>query len=174
MSGICQYLIADHARLHELLTRARSGSQLDHAAFAAFRAGLLRHIGIEEKILFPAVREALGGVSLQSALELRVEHGAIASLLVPTPDLELARELAALLAAHDATEDEPEGVYEQCETILGETRSRALTERARNAPEVPVAAHYDGPTVHRTAASALNAARRATTPRFVPIRPTPR
>jgi hypothetical protein len=160
MQRVTEYLISDHARLHELLERARSGSALERGAFAAFRAGLLRHIGIEEKLLFPAVRNALAGVPLAGALELRVDHAAIASLLVPTPDLALATELADLLARHDGAEECPEGVYEQCEQILGEERSRALAEQARATGEVPVAAHYDGPTVHRTAAAALAAARR--------------
>lgn len=161
MQRITEYLIGDHARLHQLLSQACGGPSLVQAAFAEFRAGLLRHIGIEEKLLFPAVRDALGGIALASALELRADHAAIASLLVPTPDLALASELADLLARHDRVEECPEGVYEQCENILGEARSRALAQRAISTGEVPVAAHYDGPTVHRTAASALAAAKRS-------------
>ncbi len=161
MQSITCYLTADHARLHELLQRATRGQQLDQQAFAAFRAGLLRHIGIEEKVLFPAVRAALGGIRLDGTLELRVDHAAIASLLVPTPDLALAHELAGLLERHDAVEERPEGVYEQCENILGEIRALALGRQAQDAPEVPVAPHYDGPNVHRSAKAALDAARRA-------------
>jgi hypothetical protein len=160
MQRVSEYLIADHMRLHELLERACSAPVLERSAFDAFRAGLLRHIGIEEKLLFPAVRSALGGVPLASALELRVDHAAIASLLVPTPDLALARELAGLLARHDDVEECPEGVYEQCENILGEARSRALAREAHDTAPVPVAVYHDGPNVHRTAASALAAARR--------------
>lgn len=125
MQRITEYLTADHARLHALLERACAGASLDLEAFEGFRAGLLRHIGIEEKVLFPAVRAARGE-PLASARALRVEHGAIASLLVPTPDLALARELAGLLARHDATEEDAGGVYEQCERALGEDRSHAL------------------------------------------------
>jgi hypothetical protein len=155
---VTEYLAADHARLHALLERACAPGSFDHAAFASFRAGLLRHIGIEEKLLFPAVRSAHDGEHLEAARALRVEHAAIASLLVPTPDLALAREIASLLAQHDAREEGADGVYEQCELILGEARSRVLAERAIASGEVPVARHFDGPNVHRTAAAALAAA----------------
>jgi hypothetical protein len=158
---VTAYLIADHARLHALLERACTPGDFDHEAFASFRAGLLRHIGIEEKLLFPAVRSAQGGEHLAAARALRVDHAALASLLVPTPDLALAREIASLLAQHDALEEGEEGVYEQCERILGDARSSVLAEQAAASGEVPVARHFDGPNVHRTAAAALAAARAA-------------
>ena len=154
-----EYLAADHARLHVLLERACAPGSFDREAFASFRAGLLRHIGIEEKLLFPAVRSANDGEHLATARALRVEHAAIASLLVPTPDGALAREIRGLLAQHDFVEERAGGVYEQCERILGEARSRALARQAAASGEVPVAPHFDGPNVHRTAAAALAAAR---------------
>ena len=53
------YLMEDHERLHRLLARA-AGEPFDHEAFEQFRGGLLRHIGIEEKLLFSEVRRRLG------------------------------------------------------------------------------------------------------------------
>ncbi len=99
MSGpIERILVDDHRRLEALLARAVARSDaFDHAAFEKFRAGLLRHIGIEEKILLRESRAARGGEALPSANELRVQHGAIASLLVPTPTPAIVAELRALL-----------------------------------------------------------------------------
>ena len=110
--GIINYLVADHARLHTLLDRAMETPDLDPEAFADFRRGLLRHIAIEEKVLLPAVREARGGAPLDRAHALRIDHAALTSLLVPTPDLALCREILALLSEHDAKEEGRDGVYE--------------------------------------------------------------
>lgn len=53
---IHSFLSQDHARLDALLIRATSHPEVvDAASYADFRAGLLRHIAIEEKVLFPAV-----------------------------------------------------------------------------------------------------------------------
>ena len=66
---VTQYLAADHARLDALLARAvRAPGAFDLDAFGEFRAGLLRHIALEEKILFRAVREAGAGEDVQSRI----------------------------------------------------------------------------------------------------------
>lgn len=57
---VTEVLTADHARLRALLAQA-TGQPFDRAAFEQFRAGLLRHIGIEEKLVFAEVRRRLGG-----------------------------------------------------------------------------------------------------------------
>lgn len=158
------YLESDHARLHALLERAMAAPQLDRGAYAEFRAGLLRHIAIEEKVLLPAVREARGGVPLPRARVLRIDHGALASLLVPTPDLALCREIRSLLSVHDAKEEGPGGVYEVCERVLSEQDLARLGERAVAFPDVRVAKHFDGPNVFRTAEEALASARQVQAP----------
>lgn len=49
---IYRFLADDHARLHALFEWAFDhGENFDHAAYAEFRAGLLKHIAMEEKIL---------------------------------------------------------------------------------------------------------------------------
>lgn len=144
--------------LAELLGRADAGEGLDLDAFEAFRARLLRHIGIEEKLLLATVRDVLGR-PIERARRIRVDHGAIASLLVPTPDVALVSELRTLLDAHDALEEGDEGVYAECERILG-ARADALAAHARHFPDVPPAKHFDGPHVVRTAADALRSAER--------------
>jgi hypothetical protein len=140
---ITDYLVADHDRLHGLLARACGGGQVDADAFLSFRAGLLRHIAIEEKILFPAVRAARGGEPLPRVRELRAAHSAIASLLVTRPDIDLCGELAYVLGKHDAQEEGPEGVYAECEAVLGLPASRELARRARAYGQVRAAAYRD-------------------------------
>jgi hypothetical protein len=160
-SRITSYLTGDHTRLDALLDRALRGpDSLDRAAYAAFRSGLLRHIAIEEKVLFPAVRRALGGVALDAMFELRIEHAAITSLLVPTPDVALCRELEVLLLRHNEKEEGALGVYALCERALSDAESHELAGRAEAYPAIRVARHFDGPRVYRTAELALAAASR--------------
>jgi hypothetical protein len=148
-------LADDHVRLESLLGRATAGSGgLAAAQLEEFRAGILRHIALEEKILLPAARRANGGTPLPMARRLRVEHGAIAMLLVPTPSRELVGELRSILAGHNVIEEGPEGLYELCDRLLaGEVE--AVLDRLRRYPPVKVAPHFDGPGVCRTAEDAL-------------------
>ena len=56
---IRRFLADDHDRLDVLLRSAVTPSgEIDLVSYQEFRAGLLRHIGIEEKILFPASQRA--------------------------------------------------------------------------------------------------------------------
>lgn len=161
MAGpITRLLAADHDRLDALLQQAlaRPG-EVDLEPFGAFRAGLLRHIGIEEKILLPAARAARGGEPLPLARRLRIDHGAITSLLVGTPTPALIDELRAILAPHNVVEEEPGGLYEACDGLLA-AEAPALVARMEAYPPVKVNRYQDGPAVHRTAASALAASAR--------------
>jgi hypothetical protein len=82
---LSSWFAEDHARLDRLLHRSVADpNAFDGEAFEVFRGGLLRHIALEEKFLLPAARNARGGEPLPVARRLRVDHGAIASLLVPT------------------------------------------------------------------------------------------
>jgi len=54
---ITDFLMEDHRRLESLLQQAVAhADHVDEGAYAQFRAGLLRHIGMEEKILIPAAQ----------------------------------------------------------------------------------------------------------------------
>src|SRR5215216_895511 len=99
MSGpLTNVLAGDHIRLDGLLQRAMTaGGAVDRAAYAAFRAGLLTHISLEEKILLPAAQRARGGAPLAMAAKLRLDHGALAALLVPTPTPAIIAALRAIL-----------------------------------------------------------------------------
>jgi hypothetical protein len=157
-SPLLTYLEEDHARLDALLRASIADRQrFDVEAFEQFRAGLLRHIGIEEKLLLPHARRRRDGTPLPLAAILRTEHAALAMLMVPTPDRALAGEIADLLALHNAREEGAGGLYEQCVALYG-SDAESLLEKARATKPPPLAKHFDGRGVHRTAAAALQAA----------------
>jgi hypothetical protein len=151
-------LTADHHRLEALLDEATADPErFDAAAFERFRAGLLRHIGIEEKILLPDARRRRGGEPLAVHRRLRVDHSALVSLCVPTPSHAIAAEIRGLLARHDALEVGPGALYAVCDALAGD-EAAAVVARMRLAPEVPLAPHFDGHGVYRRAEDALAAA----------------
>ena len=92
---------------------------IDASAYAQFRSGLLKHIGMEEKVLLPAAQKLRGGEPLPVAPKLRLDHGALAALLVPTPTAPLVAAIRAILKAHNPIEEDPGGIYEQCEELAG-------------------------------------------------------
>ena len=63
MAGpISLFFCDDHARLDGLLTRSKTGQgQIDLTVYDQFRAGLLRHIGMEKKILLSTLQSLQGG-----------------------------------------------------------------------------------------------------------------
>jgi iron-sulfur cluster repair protein YtfE (RIC family) len=84
MAGrVYDYLENDHRRLEEALNRAtRNSPDVEPTSYLEFRAGLLRHIGMEEKILFPLAQAAPAGEALPAIHRLHLDHGALAALLV--------------------------------------------------------------------------------------------
>ncbi|MBI3802630.1 MAG: hemerythrin domain-containing protein [Nitrospirae bacterium] len=87
MTGpLYQFFIDDHRRLEELLNQAVAAPGRIHlSAYDAFRRGLLKHISVEEKVLLPAAQLARDGEILPMAVKLRLDHAALAALLVPPP-----------------------------------------------------------------------------------------
>ena len=142
--SVHDFLAADHARFDGLVAVALAADGLDLAAYEQFRAGLLRHIGMEEKILLPAAKRARGGTALPAARLLRHDHSALAALLVPTPTRALLERIRAVLALHNPLEEGADGVYAACERLAGPDAD-ALLAQLRATPPVPVAAHFDGP-----------------------------
>lgn len=62
---ITDFLVQDHGRLEGLLqTAVAQVGSVDQGTYDQFRAGLLRHIGMEEKILLPAAQRIRGGEPL--------------------------------------------------------------------------------------------------------------
>ena len=152
---IAQWLTADHARLDALLDRATAG--LDASAYAEFRSGLLRHIGIEEKLLLPAVQRAQGGSPLAVAARLRLDHGALAALLVPTPTPVVLSTIRHILGNHNALEEGADGVYAACDRLLGDRAEGLLREMAAY-PAVPASPHNDAAGVWPAVRRALERA----------------
>lgn len=152
---IAAFLGGDHERLDTLLRRAiRDPEHIDMAAYAEFRAGLLKHIGMEEKILLPTAQRLRGGEPLPIAAKLRLDHGALAALLVPTPTPAIVTTIRAIISEHNALEEGPDGVYAMCDALAG-AEADALVARLRAAPEVPVSPHNDGPLVMTATRRAL-------------------
>ena len=158
MGPIERYLVEDHRRLEALLERAVARPDaIDGAAYAEFRAGLLRHIGMEEKILLPTARRLRGGEPLPVARQMRLDHAALAALLVPTPTHEIVARIRALLVEHNPLEEAPGAMYQTIEALASGEAS-TLLQRLKDAPEVPVAPHFDGPRAFEAIDRLLRAA----------------
>ena len=151
---IHRFLASDHRRLESLLEQAGASDPIDLVPFAAFRAGLLKHIGMEEKVLLPAAQQARGGAPLPIAERLRLQHGAIAALLVPTPTRAVLTALRSVLHAHNEIEEGAGGLYQICDELEG-LDAEAVVARLRAYPEVPVHAHVDGPRIMAATERAL-------------------
>ncbi|MGN6618695.1 MAG: hemerythrin domain-containing protein [Ilyomonas sp.] len=132
----------DHRRIEDILDKATEDIdhiQMDH--YHQFRTGLLKHIKMEEKILFPAAQKANGGTPLPLAAKLRLDHGALTALMVIPPGKEVIKVLRYVLEKHDLLEEEPGGMYDACEKLTtGETQE--LLEQLEKVTEVPVQ-HYN-------------------------------
>lgn len=138
---------ADHRRLDALLKRSMSEPGSIHkASFAEFRAGLLRHIGMEEKVLFAAARGASAD-RLPIFAKLRVDHGAIASLLVPTPTSKVVAEILSVLGPHNGREEEAGGAYDICDEAIGVEAATLLVGELVAFPVPPLREHNDAPVV---------------------------
>ena len=144
---IHRFLAQDHDRLEALLRRSVTPlGDLDGEAYLAFRAGLARHIGMEEKILFAAVRRLGEEAAPADLRRLRDDHGKLVALLVPTPTPALVKQIQAILEPHDVIEEREGGVYDACERLLGAEAGDVLQQLV-DAPDVPMRPYYDGPLV---------------------------
>jgi hypothetical protein len=159
------FFSADHRRLDELLRRSTSEpGRVSLAPFGEFRAGILRHIGMEEKVLFAVARRARQGEPLELAARLRVDHGAIAALLVPTPTAAIVADLLSVLGPHNRREEEEGGAYDACDEALGPVAAAGLVEELRTFPEVPLKPYNDAPEVTRHIQENLALSRRQWAP----------
>jgi len=154
---IAAYLTDDHARLDGLLAAAERRAPMDLDAYAAFRRGLLRHIAIEEKLLLPAVERARDGVPLDITTRLRLDHGAIAALLVPTPTPAIVTTLRHILGRHNEAEEGPDGLYATCDAVLT-CEVDALVAAMAAHPPVAVSPHNDAAVVMPAVTRALERA----------------
>ncbi|MBS1567904.1 MAG: hemerythrin domain-containing protein [Bacteroidetes bacterium] len=148
------FFTADHRRLEAILDAAFADPKaIDHRLYDQFRAGLLRHIGMEEKILFVAAQQANGGEPLPIQAKLRLDHGALTSLMVIPPGEALTQVIRHVLDLHDELEEKPGGMYDACEHLT-KHQTEDLLARLAQVPETPV--HPPNPSP-----KAIGAARRA-------------
>lgn len=144
-----RFFAADHRRLDGLLRSSISEpGPIDLGPFGEFRAGLLKHIGMEERVLFQAARRARG------------EPLALAALLVPTPTPALVEKILSVLGPHNRREEEPGGVYDSCDEAVGTAEAERLVQELYGFPEVPLKAYNDGPEVLKHIGATFELARR--------------
>jgi hypothetical protein len=156
--SLFRFLADDHVRVAGLLERSQpSPGTIDYKPYAEFRAGLLKHIATEEKVLLPAARRLRGGEALPIAERLHRDHGALAALLVPTPAATTLAKIHAILNDHNIVEEGPGGVYEVCENLAA-GEAELLVAEMRNLPDVKLAPHVDGPQVMESMRRALERA----------------
>jgi hemerythrin HHE cation binding domain-containing protein len=150
-----ELLSQDHERLDALLGAALTGDTVDEEAYSQFRRGLLRHIGIEERILFPEMR--LRGGSTEVEQQLHRDHAALAALLVPPPSRAEVDAIRTILSHHNPLEEDPGGFYDRLEQLAGHDL-QDIVARARAYPEVPTAPFTDSPILRSSIAQLLREA----------------
>ena len=155
MPALHEFLAADHDRLDSLLFASlRADGEIDHESYAGFRRGLLRHISIEERVLFAELRTRRAETSL--SLQLHRDHAALCALLVPPPTPIEITQIAAILRMHNELEERSGGLYELVESLAASELDAVLT-RVHAIPEVKVMPHADSPLVRRNIAVLLHA-----------------
>lgn len=154
---VYQFLARDHERLDALLRRCVADPErVEMTAYEELRRGLLRHIAMEEKVLIPEAKRIRGGEPPEVAKQLRADHSALAALLVPTPTHAIVASIRQILEEHNPLEEDPGGLYDVCEALAGDGATELLA-RIEAVPEVPTAAHFDGPRVHEHIANLMKA-----------------
>ena len=148
---IARLMVCEHALIDRLLSEAAGGSV---EAYREFRQRLLRHIRIEERLLLPAAARKRGGEALALAPRLRLEHGALAALMMLPPRQSTFRAVSAVLKAHNPIEENAGGVYEECEALAGADADELLVQCEQVKP-VPASPWSDDAKVFEAARRAL-------------------
>lgn len=155
---VSEYLALDHERLDVLFELATlRPEKVDPDAYGKFRQGLLRHIGIEEKILIPALQPILNDESKAILARIRSDHSAIVALLVPEPVPPVIAALRDILSKHNDLEETHGGFYELSNQLSAESIGQ-LTERMKSAPEVKSLPNNPDPRVLEATRRALERA----------------
>lgn len=148
------FFATDHHRIEALLNQAvAQPGAIDLDLYRQFREGLLRHIKMEEKTLFPAASKVNKEVMRDLIPRYRLEHGALTALMVPPPTASLIKVIRHVLEKHDYAEEAPGGLYDVCESLAQDQTEELLTQ-LKETEKVPV-------HPHNTAPIAMEAARRA-------------
>jgi hypothetical protein len=143
MGSLHELLARDHDRLDSLLAAVvRDDGTIDGESYDQFRRGLLWHIAVEEKVLFPSIRAASEALPLLD--QLHRDHAALAALLVPPPSARGLEIIRTILNEHNPLEEGIDGLYEIA-AKLG-----VKTDDAHAIPPVPTAPHADSEATRRS------------------------
>ena len=157
---IHEHLSRDHQRLEALLVQSTvDPGHIDDVAYKDFRSGLLRHIAMEEKVLFPLARGGSDPTFAELVRTLHADHAAIASLLVPPPTRASIATLREVLEEHNPLEDAPGGLYARVDELAGARVPELIAQMEAIAP-VRASQYLDEPRIHEHIARMLAARRR--------------
>ncbi|MFA6469182.1 MAG: hemerythrin domain-containing protein [Bacteroidota bacterium] len=155
---ISDYLSHDHDRLDRLLEQSLlPDGSIDLESYYQFRQGLLRHIGIEEKILIPALLSGRHEEITQTIDRIKLDHSAIVALLVPTPSSAIIAALRAILSGHNALEEQNGGMYERAD-IYNQQSLAMISQKMKEAPEVRSLPNNQDPKILEATRRALERA----------------
>lgn len=147
------FFTQDHRRVDMLLDEATKNlDEIDTELYRQFRVGLLTHIKMEEKVLFPAAKMANDGKPLPNFERFRLEHGALTTLMAVPSNPKILKVLRHVLDKHDQAEETPGGMYDVCENLTNDQTDEIL-EKLKSVTPVPVHPPNPLPAV-------LNAAKR--------------
>ncbi len=153
--ALYQYMVDDHERLDSLFQRAvAKPGVIDAEPYDEFRKGLLRHISIEEKIILPDIARWQGGKKAALAERLRLDHGALVSLLAPPPSPSIMLTIHSILEVHNELEEVEGGLYKLLVDLAGPETEQILAQLIA-APPVPVLANNEKPAVLEAAKKAV-------------------
>ncbi|MBS1729293.1 MAG: hypothetical protein JSS67_00800 [Bacteroidetes bacterium] len=148
----------DHHRIETFLNQAiLDPGNINMHSYHQFRKGLLRHIKMEEKTLFPAAKKANPDLMQKIIPRYRLEHGALTALMVPPPTLDLIKVIHYVLEKHDFAEEEPNGLYDVCEALT-EGQTAQLLSILEKTEEVPAHPPNPAPIAIESAKRALERA----------------
>jgi hypothetical protein len=147
-SDLYHFLAHDHDRLDGLLNECvRPDGSIDMGKYSRFRSGILRHIWIEERVLFPEIRRRQGETAVLA--QLHRDHAAISALLVPPPTRTEIDVIKEILGHHNPMEENEGGLYETVEQLVGPELEEVMS-RINAFPTVREAPHTDTPIVRKS------------------------
>jgi hypothetical protein len=147
----------DHKKLDGLLRIVNiRPNEYDMNAYGNFRSGLLKHIKMEETILFPALEKSKSGVYTERLAKLRLDHGALTALMVPSLAPAILKAIRFILAGHNQLEEEPKGLYDLCDDFIQNLDE--VLHKIEQTTEVPVLPYKTEPSIFNATRRALKRA----------------
>ena len=129
-----RFFAADHRRLGALLSRSVSvPGQVDLVPFGEFRAGILKHIGMEEKVLFPAARRR-ARPPWPSPPACAWTTARSRRCWCPHRRRRSWRRSCPSSARTIAAKRSPAGIYDACDEAVGPAEAERLVEQLRSFP----------------------------------------